>query len=195
MKKLKYVVLILFVVVAAFLYAHIGKNNLLYDRNVDNSEYQPTGVVEKVEQSFICKEDTLDGFRVKCQIIGDVTGRYIQYQLIDQENGKILADKKAPADEIKNSKFYYFKIDKLSSTRDHSYKIIFKNEDENNGIGFFHQKETADDSVLGINGKTTEGTLIIKNVTERFDIETFVVLLVYVLYVVLFIKFLYKLFK
>ena len=37
--------------------------------------------------------------------------------------------------------------------------------------------------------------MILKAVTERFDLETFIVLLVFILYVAVFIKFLYRLFK
>ena len=40
-----------------------------------------------------------------------------------------------------------------------------------------------------------EGTLIMKTITNRFDVETFCVFLLLVLYIVGFIKFLYKLFS
>ena len=54
-------------------------------------------------------------------------------------------------------------------------------------------KET--DTELKISEQIQEGTLILKTVTKRFDIETFVILLIFVLYIIVFLKFLYKLFK
>lgn len=195
MKKIKNVIFIILVVAAAFLYAHIGKNNLIYDRAVDNSEYLPTGSAAVIEQSFVCKEDTLDGFKAKCQIIGDVEDGSVEYSLVDEENNKVLVNGTVPAKEVKNSKFYYFQFNTLQNTRDHSYKIVFKNENESAGIGFFYQDRTESETSLRINGKETKGTLIIKATTEKFDAETFVVLLVYIIYIALFIKFLYKLFK
>ena len=38
MKKVKIVIGVIVVVAVAFLYAHIGKLNLVYDKTVDNSE-------------------------------------------------------------------------------------------------------------------------------------------------------------
>ncbi|MBU3874728.1 hypothetical protein HGO97_002735 [Faecalicatena sp. AGMB00832] len=195
MKKIKNLVIIILVVVAAFLYAHIGKNNLIYDREVDNSEYVATGSVANIEQSFICREDTLDGVRAKCQIIGNIEDKFVKYSLIDEESNKVLLNGKVSAKEVKNSKFYYFKFDTLQNARGRSYKIVFENESEDAGIGFFYQKGTKPGTKLSINDKETSGTLIIKAVTEKFDIETFIVLLVYIIYILLFIKFLYKLFK
>lgn len=195
MKKLKYVIFTILIIGAAFLYAHIGKNNLIYDKTVDNSEYQPTGAVDKIEQTFICEEEFFNGIRAKCQIIGDVTGKFVNYTLIDTENNKTIATGKAPAEEVKNSKFYYFKFDEVTNAKGHPYKIIYENEGGESGIGFFYQLSTESETSLTVNENPTEGTLIIKIVTERFDVETFIVLLVFVLYVVLFIKFLYKLFK
>lgn len=197
MKNLKRAILVVVILVAAFLYAHIGKNHLVYDKHVDNSKYLPTGAAAKIEQTFVCRENTLDGFRTKCQVIGDVRGMKVSYSLTDMETGKVKAKGTANAEKISNSKFYYFRFDTVKNTKGKTYKIVFENQgpDETKGIGFFFQPKTQKDTSLHIKGIDTTGTLIIKAVTQRFDFETFVVLLVFILYVALFIKFLYKLFK
>ena len=56
MKKVKSLIIIVLILAAAFLYAHIGKNNLVYDKNVDNSQYIPTGAVAEIEQTFVSQE-------------------------------------------------------------------------------------------------------------------------------------------
>ena len=46
-----------------------------------------------------------------------------------------------------------------------------------------------------LNKEKIEGTLILKTVTDRFDVETFVVVLLFGAYIAFFFNFLYKMFK
>ena len=63
------------------------------------------------------------------------------------------------------------------------------------GVGFSYEPKTEKGTELLINGNNVDGTLIAKTVTNRFDMETFCVVLLFVLYIVFFVKFLYRLFK
>ena len=49
--------------------------------------------------------------------------------------------------------------------------------------------------VLGIKNNETPGALAARYISHRFDVETFVVLLGFVAFIVIFMKLLYKLFK
>ena len=183
MKNLKRVIAIIIVVLLAFAYGHIAKLNNIYDKTVDNSKYLGTGVTEgPVEQSFICTEDTLDGVKVKTQIVGDVHGINVKYSLVDVEADKVVGEGNVDATTIKASKFYNYSFDNVGST-------------EMAGVGFFYQPVTEKNTELIISDNHTEGTLILKTITNRFDFETFAVLLIFVLYIVVFMKFLYRLFK
>lgn len=197
MKRIKSLIVVVVIIAAALLYANIGKNNLAYDKNIDSSKYIATGSINRIEQIFVSQEKTLDGFRAKCQSIGNVQGMKINYSLVDAKTNEVLATGVADATEIKNSKYYYFKFDTVKIKDGKAYKVVLENTsaDENNGIGFFFQPQTEKGTTLTVKGVDTTGTMIIKAVTQRFDLETFVVLLVFVLYVVVFIKFLYKLFR
>lgn len=102
MKNLKRVIAIIIVVLLAFAYGHIAKLNNIYDKTVDNSKYLGTGVTEgPVEQSFICTEDTLDGVKVKTQIVGDVHGINVKYSLVDVEADKVVGEGNVDATTIK----------------------------------------------------------------------------------------------
>lgn len=199
MKKLKKVIGIIIVLVLAFVYAHIAKPNNIYDKKVDNSEYLSTGVVceGSIEQKFVCVEDSLDGVKAKVQVIGDVRDVRVKYSLIDNQLGQSVATGEVSAAEIKPSKFFEFTFDTVKDTRGKEYTIIFENEnaDENRGIGIFFQPLTQKGTELTISENRTEGTLILKTITDRFDFETFAVLLVFVVYTIVFMKFLYRLFK
>ncbi len=199
MKKIKKVIGIIIVLVLAFVYAHIAKPNNIYDKKVDNSEYLSTGVVceGSIEQKFVCVEDSLDGVKAKVQVIGDVRDVRVKYSLIDNQIGQSVATGEVSAAEIKPSKFFEFTFDTVKDTRGKEYTIIFENEnaDENRGIGIFFQPLTQKGTELTISENRTEGTLILKTITDRFDFETFAVLLVFVVYTIVFMKFLYRLFK
>lgn len=199
MKRLKNVIIIIIVLVLSFAYAHIEKPNNIYDKKVDNSEYLSTGVVCKgvIEQKFVCAEDTLDGVKAKVQVIGDVRDVRVKYRLIDDQLGKSVAMGEISAAEIKPGKFFEFSFDTVYNTRGKEYTIIFENmnADEGRGIGIFFQPQIQKGTELTISNNSTKGTLILKTITDRFDFETFAVLLVFVVYTVMFMRFLYRLFK
>lgn len=200
MKKVKIVIGTLIIIAVAFLYAHIGKANPLYDRNVDSSEYIGTGVFEgTIEEVFVSSEETLDGIAAKLQLQGESSGTVIRMTLVDQETNTTVAKAELASEEIKNSKFNEFSFDTVENCKGKKYRVIFESDKEDvensRGIGLLYQTETEEDTSLLINGEHTEGTLIIKTVTDRFDLETFCVFLLFVVYIVCFLKFLYKLFR
>ena len=63
-------------------------------------------------------------------------------------------------------------------------------------MGFAYEKAKEEDTALRVAGEEVEdGTLIMKTVTHRFDFETFFVFLAFSFYVIIFMGFLYKIFK
>ena len=60
---------------------------------------------------------------------------------------------------------------------------------------FSYEKKVEPGTKFVVNGNDIEGTMIIKTITNRFDLETFFVVTIFVLYIVVFLKLLYKLFK
>lgn len=199
MKKIKIIIGILLIIIVSFFYAHISKTNMIYDKNVDNSEYLSTGAVVDgdIRQEFVCTENYLDGIQVRTQVFGDVSGLQIEYSLLDGENREILATGVIDSSEIESSRFFEFQFDRIENTKDKSYIFVIKNvgAKENQGIGFCFQPRTEKDTLLMISDNQTEGTLILKTVTNRFDIETFFVFLIFIIYIIVFMRFLYRLFN
>ncbi len=199
-KKIKVVIGIVLIVAFAFCYAHIAKLNNIYDRQVDSSKYIGTGVIkDSLEQEFVSKEETLDGISLKCQFQGDATGTSLQIELVDCNTNETVATSIVSAKDMKTGKFNVFKFDTVEGCKGKTYKVIVseKNADfeASKGIGLLYQPDTENNTDLTINGNETQGTLIMKTVTNRFDAETFYVLLLFILYIYGFVKFLYKLFK
>lgn len=192
---------ILIVVILAFLYAHIDKNSYLYDRNADTSAFISTGTLldgEVISQEFVSQEDILSGINIKCSVLGDASDVEVQYRLLDAETGKEVASGSVKAEKIKNNKFNQFRIEQIDAAkgREYLFEMTETGADATNGVSFYvvPQKEEAAHR-LHIKNNETEGALATRYVSHRFDVETFVVLLGFVAFIVIFMKLLYKLFK
>ena len=192
---------ILIIVVLAFLYAHIDKNSYLYDRNADTSTFISTGTLlegETISQGFVSEEEILSGINMKCSVLGDASDVEVQYSLRDIETGKAVASGSVKAGEINNNKFNQFWMEPIDSAKGKEYllEITETGADAANGVSFYvvPQKEEGA-QVLNIKNNETEGSLAVRYVSHRFDMETFVVLLGFAAFIVIFMKLLYKLFK
>ena len=80
--------------------------------------------------------------------------------------------------------------------KEYLLEITETGADAANGVSFYvvPQKEEGA-QVLNIKNNETEGSLAVRYVSHRFDMETFVVLLGFAAFIVIFMKLLYKLFK
>lgn len=177
MKKGKAIIVLCFILLAAYFYAHVEKPELLYDKSITGSEYLKQDLCRgEVSQEFVCQEDSLDAVQIKCQPCGEIKDIALRMTLTDLETGDILAKAELAPGEMENGKFNTFSFEKIQNTKGKSYKAVF----EGTGTEVFEQPD---------------GTLIMKTITERFDIETFCVLLVIVGYITAFFAFLIKLFS
>ncbi len=199
-KKLTVILLIAGVLVLAYLYAHIDKNTYLYDRNTDSADLTGTGILEEKEeilQSFTCTEDSVDGINLKATVIGSPENAELQYALIDPESGEALRQGKIQGLEIENNKFNKLKFPVLKETKGKSYilRLTESGTGEEAGIGFFLSPRGEQGQELRVRGNETRGTLAVRILTHRFDLETFIVLLGIIAFIAGFMKVLYKLFK
>lgn len=199
-KKLSAVVVVIGVLLFAYLYAHIDKNTYLYDRNADSSDFTGTGILngkEEVRQSFICTEDSLEGINLKATVIGDVQNVNVEYSLIDAESADMVRSGTVSGMEINNNKFNKLKFPVLEDTKGKNY-ILCLTESGNSsdaGVSFYLSAEDRQGQQLEVKGSKTAGVLVVRLLTHRFDLETFIVLLGIVGFIAGFMNILYKLFK
>ena len=192
MKKIKKMAAVIILILIAFIYGHIHKTHAIYDRTVENDQYiMLDGSQSQITQEFICEEDSLDGIQVKCQNLQEDPEAEIRVYLQDCENGGIVAKSVKKAGEIKTGKFNEFSFDTVSRCRGKAYKVVF----EKDFLALYAEKTSEEGTNLKINSEESEGTLILKTVTYRFDIETFCVFLLLVLYICVFFQFLNWLFS
>lgn len=197
-KVIKKVFLICIIIIACFAYAHIDKLTYIYDKEIDTSEFVNTGIIEDttITQTFISNEDSLDGVQTKCTVAGKVDNVQIEYELKEADSGKTVSKGSTAGSEIKNNKFNKFRFDKINNCKGKQYQIIFKEtgSDDLNGISFYISSKQECNQMLTVKGNNTQGTMIVRTICHRFDMETFCVVLFFSAYIIVFLKMLYKLF-
>lgn len=189
---------IIFILVA-FLYAHIAKTTAIYDKGVDTSEYGNTGALidTQVQQEFMCVENSLDAIRIKCALNGNPQNTFLTYTLEDIEEDKVVAEGEVDASNAKVTKMFEFRFDTVENTANKHYRFTVnpKGASEVGALSFAFEHKVEKNTYMSLNDDVIEGTLILKMVTDRFDMETFIVVLIFGVYIVFFFNFLYKLFR
>lgn len=198
-KRIVSCLIICVVIVLAYLYAYVDKNSYVYNKNADPSTFYSTGILtegQEVAQSFVSKEDTIDGFNIKTVILGNVENVVIHYALLDKNSEQVYKGS-VPAIELEDNKFNKLGIPQISGVNGQEYTFVLSVEgaDEYNGVAFYVEPGRHEGQELVINGNSTDGTLVIRFICHRFDVETFIVLLGMITFVTAFMKVLYKLFK
>ena len=199
-KKLSVILAAVCLLVFAYLYAHIDKNTYLYDRNTDSADFTGTGILkegEEITQTFTCTEDSLDGINLKATLVGDAGQVNVEYSLIDAESGSVVREALVSGSEIENNKFNRLSFQTLTKTagKDYILKLTETGSEDITGGRFYLDVGDANKERLFMKGNETKGMLIVRLITHRFDLETFVVLSGIVAFIAGFMKMLYKLFK
>lgn len=197
-KKLSWIILAVILIAFTCVYAIVDKNNAIYDRTVDTSNYASIGLEqgETVSQSFTSKEDKLDGINIKMSVSGQANEKKISYVLKD-EDGKKVASGSASLEKIKAGKFFTLKFDELTGCKGRTYTFELTAEQcEKDAQIIVYAVPGADkEALLDVRGEKAEGVMVLRTITHRFDIETLVVTAIFVLYVIFFIRWLSKVFK
>lgn len=198
-KKIISILIVVVVITVSFLYAHIDKNNYLYDRNADTSKFHNTGILaegEEIRQTFVAEEESIDGINVKVAMSGNIEDVVLKYTLLDENSEKLFAGV-VPANELENNKFNKLAMSEITRTKGKHYTLILseENSDEQNGISFYVEPAKQGERKLIIKGTEDGGTLVARVISHQFDMETFCVLLGMIAFVAAFMKILYKFFK
>ena len=187
------------VILLSYFYAHIDYNSYIYNRHGDSAMYYGTGPLlddEIITQTFIAEENTIDGFNIKITTSGNVDKLVLKYSVMD-EMFEVVARAQVPANTLESNKFNQLDIPTIENTAGKQYTIVLSvdNADTQNGVGFYVEPGSDGNQQLNIKNNDTDGTLVTRIISHRFDVETFIVFLGIVAFVAMFMKVLYKFFK
>lgn len=199
-KNIMKILCVCIVVALAFLYAHIDKNSYLYNRNADSGVFINTGVLlegEEISQTFVSDENTIDGVNLKVSIVGKVDEAVLKCAVVDNETLQI-TESSVKVSDLENNKFNKIKLPEIKNTKDKQFTLVLsvENTDEQQGLSFYYDPSLENsEQKLSVRGNEETGTIVARVICHRFDVETFVVLLGIIMFITVFLKVLYKLFK
>lgn len=198
-RKVKIILVSIVVVVLAVIYSFIDKATPLYDTEWDTSEYENIELYEgdSVTQEFICEENYLDGVSIKIAAIGDSDQILLSYQLCEEETGNILITGETDLESLESGKFFKISFDRINNLQDKKlmFTLSVSKGNEANGINVYTTDAVDGNNFSIINSKNLNDTLVIRTLSHQFGFETFFVVICFVLYIVFFMKWMYKLFR
>lgn len=197
-KKIEWFLFVLVLTLFICFYSVIDKNNGIYDEKCDSGDYTSIALSkgEGLAQSFVSEEEVLDGVSVKMSVTGESEEKEISYVLKNSDS-QIIASGKASLEELKPGKYFALKFDRVTGCKDNEYTLAISvtRSEEAGEVVLYEVPGKQSMTELTINSAGRDGTLALRTITHRFDIETFIVTVVFALYVIVFIKWLSKVFK
>lgn len=198
-KKVFSCIVLCIVLILSYVYAHIDKNHYVYDKNADTSTYVGTHILldgEVVKQSFVASDDTIDGINLKIAVYGNPENLILQYSILDSDDA-IVAEAEVVGTELQHNKFNHLQLSTIENTKGNLYTLMLgvKHADEQNGLGFYIEPGSKGNMTLLVREQETEGALVTRITSHRFDVETFVVLLGIIVFITGFMNVLDKYFR
>ncbi|BDZ77055.1 hypothetical protein [Claveliimonas bilis] len=182
-KKMMIFLASIFFVALAMIYAVIDRTTDIYDSNIDSSDYNAVGLTKSgvVEQEFESAEEYLDGMAVKLDASGNTNKIVLDYALLDKDTRKEITQGEISLEDVQSGKFFHLKFDRINGCMGESYifKIQVKECDESSVVSVYYANDV----------------LVARTLRHGFDLETFIITICFVLYIVLFMKWLSKLFN
>ena len=155
----------------------------------------------------MCTDPGLCGFSIKLtkldnQVIGTynwsvteaTSGKEIGSGVIDEsstENKEFVSSSAQKRGNIKVT----FPIQEESEGKEYILTIQGENVQEDETMAVYMTEKGKSESTMKLDGENLEKASVIKLNYKRFNVETFIVFLAIVVYLVVFIKFMYKLFR
>ena len=129
-------------------------------------------------------------------VSGQANDKKISYVLKD-DTGKTLTLGDASLEKIKAGRFFSLKFDELTGCKGkrYTFELTVEQCEKDTQVIVYAVPGASKDSLLVVKGEKADGVMVLRTVTHRFDVETFIVTALFILYVIFFIRWLSKVFK
>ncbi len=201
MKKVKNIFFAVIILLFAGIYSYGVWPVKLYDENIDSTLYENVGEMvdgSEIAQSFVCKDDGLDSIELKVSNLGQECEAVYGWTLTESDTQKTVAEGELEASQIDNAKNSILEFSRLENSKDQEYTLSISTKEikSEHGITFMMtERNEKEESTLVIDGTQSDRTLVLTEQVKHFNLETFIVLLGLIAYLVLFMRFLIGLFK
>ena len=199
-KRLPIIIGLIIVLVFSIWYGFTDKTYKIYDNNVNTAQYSGIGIIQEggsVSQSFVCESDILDGFYIKCDPTGDCANTVVNLQVIDTSTGEVISTGSDVGANVRERQLHKFSVEPVSGYKGKTLTLVLTEEGSTESSGVIVYYQPGGDSIgnFSVNGNPTGGVLVMKSYVEHFDIETFIIVFISIMFIWGFMWFLYRLFK
>lgn len=210
MKILKRITFIVLAVVIAALYSYGTWPRAIYNTDIGANSYENTGALSEdsiLTQKFVCSDSGLCGFSIKLTKQENSTIGTYTWVIKDVEKNQNVATGEINESSTENREFVSSNAQKrgnvevefpeISDSKNKEYILTIKgtNVQDSETMAIYITEKSQTGSELQLNGEKIEKASVIKLDYKRFNVETFIVFLAIVMYLVVFVKFMYKLFR
>ena len=209
-RNLKIIILTVLMVLIGAIYSYGIWPRAIYNTDIGANSYENTGKLTSdivLTQMFTCTDKGLCGFSIKLTKLDNQQIGTYSWSIQEAETGKEIGKGKINEASTENSEFVSSSAQKRGNVRvefpvqadsaGKKYVLIIqgKKVQDNETMAVYVTEKGKNDSTLELNGTKLERASVIKLQYKRFNVETFIVFLVIILYLAVFVKFMYKLFK
>lgn len=209
-RNLKIIILAVLMVLIGAVYSYGVWPRAIYNTDIGANSYENTGKLTAdmvLTQTFTCTDKGLCGFSIKLTKLDNQEIGTYRWSVKDAETGKEIGKGKIDESSTENPEFVSSSAQKRgnikvefsaqpdSAGKKYVLTIQGKKVQDNETMAVYVTEKGNNDSVLQLNGENIEKASVIKLQYKRFNVETFLVFLVIILYLAVFVKFMYKLFK
>lgn len=209
-KNIKKIIFVVAVILIAAVYSYGVWPRAIYDTNVGANSYENTGKLSSdliLRQSFVSTDQGLCGFSIKLTKLDNQTIGTYHWTVTEADSGKEVGSGEIEESSTENREFVSssaqkrgnvkvsFPIQKDSKDKEYMLTIQGKNVSEEETMAVYMTGKGETESTLELNGENLDKASVIKLNYKRFNVETFIVFLAIVAYLVVFVKFMYKLFR
>ena len=198
--KIKILVIGIVIIFAAVVYSFVDKTVSIYDVQCDTSDFQAVTLEKGIifSQTFQCTEEYLDGISMKITAdnVPDNSLVKIHYNLTEVGAEKESVQGEVSLEELKSGSFFKLRFERISGCEGKEYVLQISLEECPVGnVHLFYTPGVETNTKLAYDSEAIDGTQVMRTLTHRFDVETFIVTLVFDAYITLFMRWLYKLFQ
>lgn len=197
-------------IIIAGLYAYGVWPRPIYNTDIGSLSYEMTEPLTGnaiVEQSFLCDDKGLESLNIRLSKLDHETMGSYDWQVKEVKSGNIIGkgvlDEKATDNKLFRSSSpqkngtVVLSFDKQKDSKGKEYVLSLQSKQvkEDESMALYITEKGDAKSSLKVKGKELEETSVMKMQYKRFNVETFIVFLGIVVYLTVFVKFMYKLFR
>lgn len=139
----------------------------------------------------------MNGLLIRTSTWGRSNDKQLTYELVNVKDDSVVAEGKLKISEFVDNDYKEISFPEVKNSKENQYRLTIRGDgvDTGEGISIFTTKKENSAKSLKINGTEQNQALVLKVLAKEFNIKDFIVLIGLLLYVVGFVKLLYKFLK